>query len=545
MHKLHTPDTITTNNTYDTTNYNSITVDVANTYTNEDEGKVVDNGELVAQTAYATEITENDTYDTTLYNSITVNVPTGGGGSSGNDVVFYDYDGAVVASYSATDFASLSAMPANPTHTGLTAQGWNWSLADAKAYVADYGKLNIGQMYITSDGKTRIYINLPEGRISPILKLYLNANTELDIDWGDNSTHSTWTTTSAAYKDERHSYPDKGEYVIAITVVSGSFILQSSSTSYNTFFTNGKNSNNSSDRVYLNSIQKIEIGTDVTMIGNYVFYYCTSLSSVTIPNSVTSIGNKAFQTCYALSSITIPSSITAIENNAFQNCHSLSSVTIPSSVTSIGDQAFSSCSSLSLITISNGVTIIGTYAFSSCSSLSSTTIPSSVTSIGDQAFNNCYSLSSITISNGVTIIGGSAFSYCYSLSSITIPSSVTTIGDSAFSYCNSMDYIRFIPTTPPTVQSPSVWSSVSTSTIIYVPALVSNLYMDGTKYPSKSSYKYIGYATYESGTALPTTTTDETYTLTWYATSADAIAQTNPIIEGTGNEVYSRANPVS
>ena len=108
-----------------------------------------------------------------------------------------------------------------------------------------------------------------------------------------------------------------------------------------------------------------------------------------------------------------------------------------------------------------------------------------------------------------------------------------------------MDYIRFIGTIPPTVQSSNVWGGVSTSTIIYVPALVSNLYMNGTNYPSKTSYTYIGYATYESGTALPSTTTDETHTLTWYATSADAIAQTNPITQGTGDEVYSRATPVA
>ena len=52
---------------------------VSNTYTSEDEGKVVSDGELVAQTAYPTEITENNTYDTTNYNSITVNVSGGGG----------------------------------------------------------------------------------------------------------------------------------------------------------------------------------------------------------------------------------------------------------------------------------------------------------------------------------------------------------------------------------------------------------------------------------------------------------------------------------
>lgn len=112
-------------------------------------------------------------------------IPSGGSGSqSRKDVNFYDYNGTIVNSYTASEFANLSELPANPTHEGLTAQGWNWSLADAKTHVALYGKLDIGQMYITSDGKTRLYISLPEGRTSPILQLYLNDNSELDIDWG-------------------------------------------------------------------------------------------------------------------------------------------------------------------------------------------------------------------------------------------------------------------------------------------------------------------------------------------------------------------------
>lgn len=118
------------------------------------------------------------------------------------DVNFYDYDGTIVSSYTVQEFSELTAMPSNPSHDGLTAQGWNWSLANAKAYVAKYGKLNIGQMYITSDGKTRLYIKLIEGRLSPWLTLYLNENSELDIDWGDGSAHSTFASTTADYKNE-------------------------------------------------------------------------------------------------------------------------------------------------------------------------------------------------------------------------------------------------------------------------------------------------------------------------------------------------------
>lgn len=73
---------ITQNGTVDVTNYASADVAVPNSYASGDEGKVVSNGALVAQTARASEITANGTYDTTLNDEVTVNVSGGGGGGS-------------------------------------------------------------------------------------------------------------------------------------------------------------------------------------------------------------------------------------------------------------------------------------------------------------------------------------------------------------------------------------------------------------------------------------------------------------------------------
>jgi hypothetical protein len=56
------------------TAYNKVVANVSNSYAAADEGKVVQNGELVAQTAHA-EVTSNGTVDTTTNNSVTVNVP--------------------------------------------------------------------------------------------------------------------------------------------------------------------------------------------------------------------------------------------------------------------------------------------------------------------------------------------------------------------------------------------------------------------------------------------------------------------------------------
>lgn len=73
---------ITQNGTTDVTQYASAAVNVPNSYSASDEGKVVSNGALVAQTARASTITQNGTYDTTENNSVTVNV--GGGASEDN-----------------------------------------------------------------------------------------------------------------------------------------------------------------------------------------------------------------------------------------------------------------------------------------------------------------------------------------------------------------------------------------------------------------------------------------------------------------------------
>lgn len=72
--------TVTQNGEYseESKAYSPVTVNVPNTYTAGDEGKVVSNGALVSQTSDT--VTQNGTVDTTLINFLLVNVSGGGGG---------------------------------------------------------------------------------------------------------------------------------------------------------------------------------------------------------------------------------------------------------------------------------------------------------------------------------------------------------------------------------------------------------------------------------------------------------------------------------
>ena len=163
-------------------------------------------------------------------------------------------------------------------------------------------------------------------------------------------------------------------------------------------------------------LTSIEIGNDITSIGEGVFYdsqtyqSCDSLESVTIGRGVISIGNYAFRDCRKLTNVYISDiaawcniSFSDFESNPLNGAHNLylnnelvTDLVIPDSVTKIEERAFGSFDGLTSITIGDSVTSIGDYAFAYCSGLTSVTIGDSVTTIGDYAFAYCSSLASIT-----------------------------------------------------------------------------------------------------------------------------------------------------
>ena len=435
-------------------------------------------------------ITQNGTVDVANYANAEVNVSGGGEPTVKKQINFIDYDGTILHSYTSAEWTSVAALPSNPSHAGLIAQGWNWTKAqiDAQLTAIPDGDIWVGQMYITDDGKTRIYIHLEESRLHPYLGICPNGT--VVVDWGDGSATSTLTGSSlmdVVTKD--HVYASGGDYMITLTVSSGSFSFYGIS---NTTFLLRKDVTTTANvhRVYSNAVRKVEIGINAS-IGDYAFRYCSRLTAVTIPSGVTSIGTYAFAGCYDLGSVTIPNSVTSIGTYAFSNCSILRSITMPNSVTSISNFVFLSCNGLVSVTIPNGVMSINNSAFSGCNRLVSVNIPNDVMSIDKSVFINCVCLASVNIPNGVTSISNTVFSSCYSLGSVTIPNGVTSIAANAFYNCYGLGEIHFKPATPPTVENPNAWTGVPTDCKIYVPTGSLSTYTSAENYPSPSTYTYI------------------------------------------------------
>ena len=398
-------------------------------------------------------------------------------------IKFYDYDGTLLYSYTVEEFASATNLPPLPSQAGLICQGWNWSLEDIKAMNRE---VNVGAMYITDDGSTRLYIHLEEGYTSPMLGLGVKGT--VTIDWGDGSEPDilTGTSTNTIKYTSNHEYGIAGDYVITLIIdgkigflgdyQSGSCILKYSS------------SINTQNLKYCSFLQKIEIGNNIS-INNYAFRYCKNLTFITIPNSVTSMESWAFAYCHNLTSITIPNGVTSIRSYAFQYCHNLTSITIPNGVTSIESYAFYHCHSLTFIIIPDSITSINDDAFAYCYNLTSITIPNSITSIKGWAFQSCYNLTSITIPNSVTNIEKYAFQNCYNLTSITIPNDVTSIESYTFSYCYNMCFYDFTShTTVPTLSATNAFSGNQTGCEIRVPAALYDEWIAATNWSTYASY---------------------------------------------------------
>lgn len=400
--------------------------------------------------------------DATLdqYPALVDSIPSGGGGVEEKDVNFYDYDGTLVYSYTKQEFLALTEMPANPDHTdiGLTAQGWNWSLADAKTAVQKLEFLDIGQMYLSSD--TKIYVELPNG-INTFVLYFKVRTSPVVINWGDGTADTCTTTSMTIYS---HTYQSPGDY--CITIVGGSFEV---SGGLDSCLFGRSNSNNTGDkRMYSAFVTGIVLGGNLyTRSSSYVGLLLTNLRFIIISSSIDYLPRNLIyrSTCH---SIVVPSSVTYIYN---ENLDGFSIISLPNLSNLTDTYAFSAggseCKYIPHLALYGNV-VIGSSGLQGCCmkrfAMYSTASASNV--LSDSAFRYAKVNSVTVLSNTVKNISSNALANIYC--SYMRLKNISGFGTNAFNQCYVM--LDLVLDYPGVISASNIGGHPFYGARIYVPA---------------------------------------------------------------------------
>lgn len=152
--------------------------------------------------------------------------------SDNTAVIFADYDGNLIDTWTWDEVASKTALPTPPTHSGLVFEGWNWTLADIQTDTTGQ-VITVGPYYHTASGLTEIDIKIDEVT-GKYVAWALYDSTYNSIDWGDGSS----VTSGVDYPE--HTYSNYGTYTIKINNLKrkADFSLQKNNTAYSGYVMN-------------------------------------------------------------------------------------------------------------------------------------------------------------------------------------------------------------------------------------------------------------------------------------------------------------------
>ena len=373
------------------------------------------------------------------------------------DVEFIDYDGSTLYTYTFQEANELTELPALPTRTGFTNEGWNYTLQEIKTAAAAGKRVLVGCTYITEDGVTRIYVTIPANDLTMHINFAQTTSKSVLFDWGDGTTDLPNSTTQMV---RSHTYSAPGDYVISFTNQKSTPTLM-----FNwNIGGSGSVANNQ-------KITDVAIG-DIAQIGGSVFSECDNITAFSIPKDIT-INTYCCDGMTHLQAFVIPRSVTAIPNNMFRYCDRITKVSVPATTTAIGEYVFQECAFLDNVRLVNvstlgqydfqycvhlksiqmkGVSMIPTYCFNGCGLLDS--IDATITGVESHALDGCCSLTSFG-TNTLTHIGGgtSNFAECVNLveiGTLAIPAETSnsnkpTIGQNCFKDCKSLHSIVVAP----------------------------------------------------------------------------------------------------
>lgn len=388
------------------------------------------------------------------------------------DVSFWDYDGTLLYSYTIEEAQALTELPTPPTHEGLVFDGWNWDYEDVIAL--DY-PMDIGALYTTDDGKTRLYLEVEDEDGVDIDLAFRQTANDVAVDFGDGSEVQSSADTNAVIP---HHYA-KGNYCLMLWSKGGLNNVELAAAADRNVF-------GAVSEKTCAILQKVEIGQGVKLSG-YTFYRCFNLLTITVPKRELNPWGSCFALCTSLKHYN------AYKGRLFVDCllgaSSLRRLSYNKDIR-VSTGALGLCglenfkfgkvanfeSSIEKSNVTEVVipTTFTSFAnvnnmFKNCSQLKKIVIHSEVTMIPSSCFEECRALCEANIPSSVTEIKGSAFYRCSSLFQLVFPPNLTTIGTNAFFYCGAMKFDFSACQQIPTLGNTGAFSYIPATSKIIVP----------------------------------------------------------------------------
>lgn len=135
------------------------------------------------------------------------------GGELGDRTLFIDFDGTPLFAYEPEEIMALEELPIPYTsHERLTFVKWNYTLEQIKEEVATSGWVDVGALYVPTDGwgEMEIEIGGTIPQYTPHFRMWLQTDGVLTMDWGDG-TIEKYNGTDL---DVRHTYAEVGKYLV-------------------------------------------------------------------------------------------------------------------------------------------------------------------------------------------------------------------------------------------------------------------------------------------------------------------------------------------
>ena len=397
-----------------------------------------------------------------------------------SDINFWDYEGTLLYSWTFAELATKTELPPLPSHDGLICQGWNWTLDEIKA--TGYGA-DVGAIYTTDDGKTRLYITLTAlDDLTVTVYFHQSAAGLVSVDFGDGSEAQTVATSGDV--SISHTYSQPGDYLITMGRTADSGTYAPSGTSTNTIFSPYSTTNYRAQAI----LTRAHLGSGIRTLYTNIFGGYRNLRACTIPEGVTGSYNQILAYCANLKYIGFPRTLKTFPGY-FAIGARLEIASPGGATTSLSGGSCSSISFLKRLLLPGSVASIGATIFTSNSAIKKLHFPSLIKNIPANSFVTCESLRDVEIPEGCQTIGSRAFDTARSLPQLIFPATLSSIGAQAFNNCTSMRFYDFTACTAvPTLANANAFTNIPADCEIRVPASLVDSWKTATNWSTYADH---------------------------------------------------------